>query len=62
MTGVAPDPAGGRWDAPFTPPGFARLLRHSYGRAVTEVLAEQADLFRPASAGPAGRAAARPGG
>jgi hypothetical protein len=45
MTGVAPAPAGGRWDAPFTPPGFARLLRHSDGRAVTEVLSEQADLF-----------------
>ena len=45
MTGVAPDPADGRWDAPFTPPGFASLLRHSDGRAVTEVLAHQATLF-----------------
>jgi hypothetical protein len=45
MTGVAPDPADGRWDAPFTAPGFAKLLRHSDGRAVTEVLAQQANLF-----------------
>ena len=45
ITGVAPDPADGRWDAPFTPPGFASLLRHSDGPAVTEVLAQQASLF-----------------
>lgn len=45
MSGVAPHPADGRWDVPFTPPGFARLLRHCDGQAVSAALAEQAGLF-----------------
>ena len=45
MTGVAPNPVDSRWAAPFTPPGFATLLRHSDGRPAVEVLAQQAGLF-----------------
>jgi hypothetical protein len=45
IAGVAPDPANGRWDVPFTPPGFARRLRHPDGQQVSRALAEQAGLF-----------------
>ena len=45
MTGAAPGPAGGQWDAPFTAPGFARLLRHSDGGAVRKVIMQQGELF-----------------
>ncbi len=45
MTGIAPNPAGGRWDAPFSPRGFADLLRHPNSRPVVEVLAQQSRLF-----------------
>ena len=44
MSGVAPNP-GRRWDAKFTPQGFAELLHHGAGAPVVAALAEQAALF-----------------
>lgn len=46
MSGVAPAAeTGAEVDAPFTPRGFAALLRHPAGRPVAEAITTQAGLF-----------------
>jgi hypothetical protein len=45
ITGIAPDPSDGRWDAPFSTRGFAVLLRHPDSRSVVALLAQQSRLF-----------------
>jgi len=43
-SGTAPG-SGGRWDADFTPAGFAELLHHPNGQPVVAALARQTELF-----------------
>jgi hypothetical protein len=45
MSGVQPSGESGDWNAPFSPDGFAALLRHPDGKAVVDALREQAGFF-----------------
>ena len=45
MTGIAPAARPDRWEVPFTPSGFAALLRHTDAGDIVETLEQQAVLF-----------------
>jgi hypothetical protein len=45
MTGTSPRVRGSAWEAPFTPAGFAALLRDPDGQPVADALTGQAELF-----------------